>query len=333
MAPDALAQVLRPLENMFPPERYPQLLVGLGKACDDAAVYRLSDDTALIATLDFFTPVVDDPYQYGAIAATNALSDVYAMGGQVALALNICCLSECLPPEIIAEILRGGAEKVAEAGGVLVGGHSVDDKEPKYGLVALGFVHPDRVLTKAGARPGDVLVLTKPLGVGIITTVLKGDEAQPEHVEAAVTSMLKLNKVGAELLQAGGARACTDVTGFGLLGHSCEMAEKSGVCLRYHAGEIPFLPGAEEYADMWLFPAGTGHNVQAYAGQIEFAVDVPEETQQLLYTPETSGGLLAAIPPERLTELRTSFAAASEPLWVIGEVLEGDSRWLVEVRA
>jgi selenide,water dikinase len=308
---------------MFPAERFPQVLLGLGRLCDDAAVYKISDDLALIATLDFFTPVVDDPYQYGAIAATNALSDIYAMGGQVALALNISCLSECLPPEIIVEILRGGADKVVEAGGVLVGGHSVDDKEPKYGLVALGFAHPDRVLTKAGARPGDALVLTKPLGVGIITTALKADQAKPEHFDAAVESMLKLNRTASELLQTLGAHACTDVSGFALLGHACEMAEKSGTRLRFHAREIPFLPGAEQYAEMWLFPAGTAHNHSAYKGQVRFAPDLAEETQQLLYTPETSGGLLAAVPPNRLDDLKARFADAGQPLWVIGEVLEG----------
>ena len=308
---------------MFPAERFPQVLAGLGSLYDDAAVYKLNDELALVATLDFFTPVVDDPYQYGAIAATNALSDIYAMGAQPALALNISCLSECLPPEIIAEILRGGAEKVAEAGGVLVGGHSVDDKEPKYGLVALGFVHPKRVLTKAGAQPGDVLVLTKPLGIGIVTTALKGDQAKPEHVEAATASMLKLNRVAMELLQQGTTHACTDVTGFALLGHAYEMAEHSSVQLRIHAGQIPFVPGAEEYADMWLFPAGTAHNQDGFRNHVRFGPGIAEEMQQLLYTPETSGGLLAAIPAARVDELKAAFAQANELLWVVGEVVAG----------
>ncbi len=323
MAPDALAQVLRPLQGMFPAERFPQLLIGLGSSTDDAAVYKLSDELALIATLDFFTPVVDDPYQYGAIAAVNAMSDVYAMGGQVFLALNICCLSECLPPEIIIEILRGGADKVAEAGGAVAGGHSIDDKEPKYGLVVLGFVHPDRVLTKGGAKPGDVLVLTKPLGVGIITTAHKGDQARCEHLDAAVASMLRLNRAAAELLQAVRPHACTDISGFGLLGHACEMAEKSGAKLQFGAGKIPFLPGAQEYAGMWLFPAGTGRNQQAYADRVHFAAGVVEETQQLLYTPETSGGLLAAVAPEQLDQLKAGFKTANEPLWIVGQVLPG----------
>ena len=308
---------------MFPAERFPQLLVGLGETCDDAAVYKVTDDTALIVTLDFFTPVVDDPYQYGAIAAANALSDIYAMGGRVALALNISCLSECLPPEIVGEILRGGAEKVAEAGGVVVGGHSVDDKEPKYGLVAIGFVHPDRVLTKAGARPGDVLVLTKPLGVGIITTAFKADQTQPEHFDAAVQSMLKLNRAPSELLQRGETHACTDISGFALLGHACELAEKSGVKLRIHADQLPFLPGAQAYADMWLFPAGTGHNKDYFARHVRCDPGVTEEALHLLYTPETSGGLLAAIPASRLNDLKADFTEVNEPLWVIGEVLDG----------
>jgi len=324
MAPDALAQVLRPLENMFPPERYPDVLLGLGSLSDDAGVYKLSDDSALIATLDFFTPVVDDPYQFGAIAATNALSDIYAMGGRPVLALNICCLSECLPPEIIGQILRGGADKVVEAGAALIGGHSVDDREPKYGLVALGFVHPNRVLAKSGAQVGDLIVLTKPLGVGIITTALKGDQARPEHVDGATSSMLKLNAKAAELLQTSSAHACTDVSGFAIIGHACEMAERSSVQLRLHTDAIPLLPGAEEYAEMWLFPAGTGNNLRAYGDRVRFATDVSEETQQLLLTPETSGGLIAAIAPERLDELREGFAAAGEPLWVIGEVAEAD---------
>ncbi len=319
MAPDALAQVLRPLAGMFSVDQFPQLLVGLG-GTDDAAVYKVTDDVALIATLDFFTPIVDDPYQYGAVAATNALSDIYAMGGEVAIALNICCLSECLPVDIISEILRGGADKVHEAGGVLAGGHSVDDKEPKYGLAAIGFVHPDRVLTKNGARHGDVLVLTKPLGVGIISTAFKADHARPEHMTAAVESMLRLNRTASQLLQAHGARACTDVTGFALLGHCSELAEKSDVCLRIHATTIPFLPGAEEYADSWLFPGGTARNKHAYQSRVRVADGVIEEVEQLLYTPETSGGLIATIPADRLDDLKSAFDAARHPLWVIGEV-------------
>ncbi len=333
MAPEALAQVLRPLGDLFPAELYPQLIVGLGEVRDDAAVYRINDETALIVTLDFFTPIVDDAYTYGAIAATNALSDVYAMGGQVALALNICCLSECLPPELITEILRGGADKVRESGGCLVGGHSVDDREPKYGLAAIGFVHPGRVWTKGGARPGDLLVLTKPLGVGIVTTVLKAGEAESAHVDAAIASMLKLNKQAAELLMAtGSVHACTDVTGFALLGHGSEMAERGNVQLRFYADQIPFLPGAEEYADMWLFPAGTTTNKQAFEEHVHCDPGVSEELLNLLMTPETSGGLLAAVAPEQLDRLTAAFAAADQPLWVVGDVAEAQETHLIELR-
>jgi len=328
MAPDALAQVLRPLQQMFPAERFPQLLVGLVPD-DDAAVYRISDELALVATLDFFTPIVDDPYQYGAIAAANALSDIYAMGAQFALALNICCLAKCLPTDVISQILRGGADKVLEAGGVLVGGHSVDDKEPKYGLVAIGFAHPQRIFTTTAARPGDVLVLTKPLGVGIVTTAAKADQARPEHVDASIESMLKLNRAAAELLQGAGVRACTDVTGFALLGHASEFAERSGVRFRFRAPRIPFLPGAREYAELWLFPGGTARNKSAFAKHVRLdpgiggSGGIDEELEQLLYTPETSGGLLAAVAAARLDALRASFEQAGEPLWIIGEVLAG----------
>jgi selenide,water dikinase len=310
------------LRELFTPEQYPELLVGLSVS-DDAAVYKLDDEIAIVQTLDFFPPVVDDPYDYGAIAAANAMSDVYAMGGEVVLALNISAFPSDLPSDIISEILRGGAEKVVEAGGVLAGGHTVDDEEPKYGLSVMGVVHPDRVWTKAAARPGDALILTKPLGVGIITTVLKADIADPVHVAAAVASMKKLNREAAQIMQRVGVHGVTDITGFALLGHGYEMAEKSGVRLRFQLGRIPFLEGAREYADMWLFPGGTCNNERAYQHAVTFASGIEEETQQLLYTPETSGGLLAAVPPEGLEALIAHFDEAGHPCWVIGEVVEG----------
>jgi selenide,water dikinase len=322
MGPETLAQVLRPLREIFRAEQYPSLLVGL-EVSDDAAVYKINDEVAVIQTLDFFTPVVDDPYDYGAIAAANAMSDIYAMGGQVTLALNICGFPPDLPTDVIAEILRGGAEKVAEAGGVLAGGHTIEDKEPKYGLSVMGLVHPGRVLTKGGAQPGDALLLTKPLGVGIITTALKGEVADPAHVAAAVESMKELNRQAALLAQEVGVHACTDVTGFALLGHGSEMAEKSGVQLRLYVSKLPFLDGALAYAEDWLFPAGTCNNERAYQHAVHFAPGVSEEMQQLLYTPETSGGLLLSISPERLQALTARFADAGHPCWVIGEVVEG----------
>jgi len=296
--------------------------VGLATA-DDAAVYRLTNELAIIHTVDFFTPVVDDPYQYGAIAAANAMSDVYAMGGEVLLALNICAFPADMAPAIISEILRGGAEKVAEAGGVVAGGHTIDDKEPKYGLAVLGTVHPDRVLTKAGARPGDALVLTKPLGVGVITTALKRGLAEAAHVQGAVASMATLNRQAARLVQQVGIHAATDITGFGFLGHASEMATLSQVGLRFHLAQLTFLEGAQRYAEKQCFPGGAGRNRDYYACGVTFAPAIPEPTQMLLFTPETSGGLLIAVPAEKLETLLGLCAAAGQLAWPIGEVVAG----------
>jgi selenide,water dikinase len=307
---------------MFTAEQYPNLLVGL-EVSDDAAVYRVSDEVAVIQTVDFFTPVVDDAYDYGAIAAANACSDVYAMGGEVALALNVCGFPPELPPEIVGQILRGGAEKVAEAGGVLAGGHTIDAKEPTYGLAVMGLIHPDRVWTKGGGLPGDVLILTKPLGVGIVTTALKGGVATPAHVAEAVESMKRLNRDAAHLIGQVGAHACTDVTGFALLGHGCEMAQKGGVRLRFFFDRLPFVDGAVGYAEDNLFPGGSCNNQRAYEACVDFPPSLSEEMQLLLFTPETSGGLLAAIPAEKLDTLLDLFAEANHPCWVIGEVAEG----------
>jgi len=323
MGPTALAQVLRPLQTLFPAARHPNLLVGL-EVSDDAAVYRVSDEVAVIQTLDFFTPVVDDPYDYGAIAAANAMSDVYAMGGEVTVALNICGFPSDLPPEITAEILRGGAEKVAEAGGALAGGHTVTDKEPKYGLAVMGLVHPSRVLTKGGAQPGDILVLTKPLGVGVITTALKSQAADPAHVALAVASMKKLNRRASQFFQQVGVHACTDVTGFSLLGHGHEMAERSKAKLIFDLARTPFLEGATRYADEWLFPGGSCRNQEAYQKHVRFDPSISEAVQMLLFTPETSGGLLAAVVPDTIDELVAAFAGAGEDLWVIGQVMAGE---------
>jgi selenide,water dikinase len=314
--------VLRPLEGMFTAEQHPNLLVGL-EVSDDAAVYRISDEVAVIQTVDFFTPVVDDAYDYGAIAAANAMSDVYAMGGEVVLALNICGFPPELPPEIVGEILHGGAEKVAEAGGALAGGHTIDAKEPTYGLAVMGLVHPDRVWIKGGARPGDALVLTKPLGVGVVTTALKGGVADPAHVAVAVESMKRLNRDAARLLRQVGVAACTDVTGFALLGHAYEMSEKGGVRLRFFFDKLPFVEGAVGYADENLFPGGSCNNQRAYESHVDFAPGLSEEMRLLLFTPETSGGLLAAVSPEKLDALLTLFAEAGHPCWVVGEVTEG----------
>jgi selenide,water dikinase len=297
--------------------------VGL-QAGDDAAVYRVSADVAIIQTLDFFTPVVDDPYDFGAVAAANAMSDVYAMGGEVVLALNICSFPDSLPLEVTQAILRGGADKVAEAGGALAGGHTITGPEPAYGLAVMGLAHPQRIWTKAGARRGDALVLTKPLGAGVITTALKDGAADPAHVATAVSSMVRLNRTATRLAQEVGVHACTDITGFALLGHGLEMAERSGARLRLRLADLPFLPGAQRYAAEERFPGGSCRNRDAYSPRVSFAPAIGEETRMLLFTPETSGGLLLAVPGDRLNALLAGFAGAGEPAWLIGEAGDGE---------
>jgi len=323
MGPELLAQVLRPLGGMFPAKEFPDLLVGL-EASDDAAVYRISDELAIILTLDFFAPVVDDPYDYGAIAAANAMSDVYAMGGEVVLALNICGFPIDLPSKMVSEILRGGAEKVAEAGAALAGGHTVIDKEPKYGLAVVGFVHPDHIATKSAAKAGDVLILTKPLGVGVIASALKREVAKPEHVREAVEVMKTLNRKAARLMQQVGVDAVTDITGFALLGHAQEMAKKSGVGIRLDLESVPFLEGAKGYAQGQIFPAGARRNQKCYDPHVRFAPSIPEWMQMLLYTPETSGGLLIAVPEKKLEEFTALFDREGQSYWVVGRVVEGE---------
>src|SRR5262245_5347661 len=255
MGPAALAQVLRSLT--LPTS--PNLLIGLDVK-DDAAVYRIADDLALVQTVDFFPPIVDDPYTFGAIAAANALSDIYAMGGRPVLALAIAGFPEDMPPTTIGAILQGGADKVAEAGAVVAGGHTVIDKEPKYGLCITGLVHPGRVTAKAHARPGDVLLLTKPLGTGVITTAHKRGLVRATDLAAAVASMAKLNRRAAELADGGALHSATDITGYGLLGHAAELARNSGVGLRIALGQVPLLPGALDYARQGIFPGGLGRN-------------------------------------------------------------------------
>ena len=322
MAPEVLAQVLRPLRKLFPSSNYPELLVGLDVS-DDAAVYKINDETAVIQTLDFITPIVDDPYDYGAIAAANSLSDIFAMGGRVVLSLNIVGLPPELPEEMISEILRGGAEKIREAGGVLAGGHSVDDKEPKYGLSVMGLVHPEKIFTVENAHIGDVLILTKPLGVGIITTAFKADVVNPKHLPPAVESMKKLNMRAAELFGEVGIKTCTDITGFSVLGHASEIAENSKVKLQFNFKDLPFHDGASDYAKEWLFPAGSCRNQKCYQDQIDFADGISEEMQMLMFTPETSGGLLAAVPESKLNTLMKLFNKSNEPFWIVGRVVQG----------
>ena len=299
----------------LPRQDDPRLLVGL-ETSDDAAVYQLTGDLALIMTVDFFTPVVDDPYLFGQIAAANALSDIYAMGGKPLLALNIVCYPTCLSPGVMSEILRGGADKVREAGAVIAGGHTVEDSEPKYGLAVTGLVHPQKVVTNAGASPGDALVLTKPLGTGIITPALKAGLAPPEACDAAIKTMCSLNREAAEAMQAVGVHACTDITGFGLLGHAAEMALASGVSLAFAYERIPLLPRALELASTGLVPGGAYRNRDYLLPRVNLAVSLTPAQQALLFDPQTSGGLLIAVPPERLEKLLEELAVARQD-WLI----------------
>lgn len=289
---------------------------------DDAGVFKISEDTALIQTLDFFTPVVDDPYCFGQIAAANALSDVYAMGGVPLTAMNIVCFPNCEDRAVLAEIIRGGLAKIEEAGAVLVGGHTVDDNEPKYGLSVTGVVHPGRVITNRCAAPGDLIYLTKPLGTGIAVTGIKGEMAGPEVIKAAVETMARLNRDGQEAMQEAGVKAATDVTGFGLLGHLLEMCRASGVNARLWTDRIAFLPGVLELADMGLIPAGTYANRDYLEGRVRIDKTVPGAVADVLYTPETSGGLLICIRPEKAALLEKSLADRGLNLTPIGCMTE-----------
>lgn len=307
------------------------MLVGLG-VLDDAAVYKLDDEQALIVTTDFFTPIVDDPYDYGAIAAANALSDVYAMGGRPLLALNIAAFPADLPPEILTDVMRGAAEKVREAGAIIAGGHTIQDKEPKVGLAVVGIGHPDELLIKGGAQPGDVLMLTKPLGTGCITTAAKSDSAEHSDLAEAIGWMKQLNKPAAEAARAAGARAATDITGFGLLGHATEMAETAGVTLALSLSRIPFIGNVHQYASQWIFPGGSAANKGAYEGGVRFEAGISEEDQMLLFDAQTSGGLLVAIPPEGVPTFLREMKARGAPVWEIGTVQPYDGAHLIVTR-
>lgn len=298
----------------------PSLLVGFDRS-DDASVYKISEDLALVQTVDFFPPIADDPYLFGQIAAANALSDVYAMGGEPKLCLNIMAVPKDMPPQAVHDLLRGGYEKVYEAGALITGGHSILDDEPKYGLAVTGFVHPENMLTNSGARPGDVLFLTKPLGLGVLTTAAKAELAGPEVMARVYGLMTTLNKSARDVMVKYRVHACTDVTGFGLLGHSLEMAQGSGVELEMDAGAVDFLPEAAELARMGILPEGMYRN-RAFA---EDSVD-PGKTelwrQDLLYDPQTSGGLLLAADPGDAEALFQKLKAAVPSAQRIGRVRE-----------
>ena len=313
-----LAEVLRPLRHRNVPE---QLIVGLG-AIDDAAVYKINDQQAVISTADFFPPVVDDPYTFGAIAAANAMSDVYAMGGQVLMAINLVAWPDNLDSALLSEILRGGADIVARAGGAIAGGHTVTDDEPKYGLAVTGIVHPEHILTKGGAQPGDLLILSKPLGTGLLTTAQKRGKVSEEDIAAAVQSMTRLNRRASELLvQAGvGVHAVTDITGFGILGHAWEMAAQSLTGMRFDFSALPLLPHARQYAEARCIPGGTARNESYLRPHVRLDEKLDAAAQAILFDPQTSGGLFAAIDPSLWPTL--SQQDPDVHFWRIGEVLE-----------
>ena len=323
MAPGDLQEVL---EGIRPAEgrEIRDLLVGLGRA-DDAAVYRLTPDVAIVETVDFFPPVVDDAYTWGAIAAVNAMSDVYAMGGEVLFALAVAGFPRDMPKKIIADVFRGGAAKVAEAGGVIAGGHTVVDAEPKYGLCVTGRVHPDRVFIKGGLRPGDRLFLSKPLGTGVITTAAKDGATTADVLAGAVESMLRLNRIAAAVARDVGVTGATDITGFGLLGHTAEMVEASEVGVELSASALPLLPGARELADKGTFSGGMKRNrryVDALFGsRLQIDAAVRPAMASLLSEAETSGGLLFGVRAERAGDVAAAFADRGERCAEIGRVI------------
>jgi selenide,water dikinase len=320
VSPAALAYVLR----LMPAPTSPNLLVGTNTS-DDAGVYRLSDDLALVQTVDFFAPVVDDPYWFGAIAAANALSDIYAMGGRPLTALNITTFpTATLSLDVLTEILRGGADKMREAGVTLVGGHTLDDAEPKYGLAVTGLIHPDRIITNAGARPGDRLVLTKPLGVGIATTAIKSGLAGDALREQVSAQMATLNGPASEaMLEAGGVHAATDITGFGLLGHLGEMALASGLAAIVNAHAVPVLPGILELAAQGVVPGGTLRNLEWLGERVTTDPTIPEALRVVLGDAQTSGGLLIAIDPALLERLLEGLRRHGVVGATIGELTMG----------
>jgi selenide, water dikinase len=302
----------------------PDVLVGL-ETGDDAAVYRLRPDLALVVTTDFFTPIVDDAYTFGAIAAANALSDIYAMGAQPLMAVNLVAFPiKELGPQVLADILRGGLDKVREAGIDILGGHSIDDHEPKYGLAVTGTVHPDRVRRNRGGRPGDRLVLTKPIGTGVISTAIKHQVAPPASAAAAIEGMLRLNRDAAEAMATVEVHAATDVTGFGLLGHLHYLARASGLAARVEAASVPFLPGAELLADAGEVPGGTRSNERFLASRVRWPANLPPARRILLCDAQTSGGLLLAIPPTAVADLLATLSARGVVASEIGELIGGE---------
>lgn len=322
IGPGTLAGILESLPQ-FEDEN---LLVGI-ETSDDGAIYRVSEELALIQTLDFFPPMVDDPYVFGQVAAANALSDIYAMGGEPKIALNIVAWPNCVNPRFLGEILKGGADKVKEAGAVLAGGHSIQDDVPKYGLSVTGFVHPDKIFKNCGAIPGDVLILTKPLGTGIVNTAVKADMASAEAGAEVIRVMTALNKTAKRVIERYEVHSCTDVTGFGLAGHCVEMAEGSGVTIELWAKALPVQTEAAEYAKLGLIPEGAYKN-RAFAGDRVETGGVPEELQDIFFDPQTSGGLLVSVDSDSAAQILRDLEEARLDMahGVIGRVLPKEDK-------
>ncbi len=313
---------MRPLQTIFKAQDYPDLLVGIDSP-DDAAVWKIDETRSIVVTTDFFTPVVDEPYDYGAIAAANSLSDIYAMGADPFLALNIAAFPPQLPAEFLSQIIRGAAEKAKEAGVVIAGGHTIQDTEPKFGLVVIGMVETQQILTKAGVQPNDVLILTKPLGIGVTTTANKAEKAKLEDIKEAKIWMRKLNDVPSKIATQLKLKAATDVTGFSLLGHAYEMADASNVGFVLDSQHIPFIKGARFYGEKWFFAGGAADNRLYYENFIEFSKDIDDVTRMLLFDPQTSGGLLIACPLEKLSDFENVAKIQKMPYWKIGYAVEG----------
>ncbi len=326
IGPADLSQVLR---NLPPAEPNPNLLVGLDTS-DDAGVYKLNDDLALVQTLDFFTPIVDDPYSFGQIAAANAISDIYAMGAKPLTVLNIVAFPiSTLDKRILSEILRGAGDKVKEAGATLVGGHSIDDKEPKFGLAVTGLVHPDRVRSNAGAKVGDKIILTKPIGVGIMTTSIKNDKLSTEEISRVTQVMSTLSKTAAEVMESYDVHACTDVTGFGLMGHSLEMAKGSGVEIRIRKADVPVLPRVRELAEQGLVPGGSKNNYAHVEDSVRFPEQMDQIDRWILCDAVTSGGLLISVSGDEADKLHRELVNAGVEAKIIGEVTASGSGQIV----
>ena len=315
--------------TVIPKVSHEKLIVCL-ETSDDAAVFKVSYDKAIILTLDFFTPVVDDPYTFGKIAAANSLSDIYAMGGEPTVAMNIVCFPQCEDMAILREILRGGSDKVTESGAILVGGHTVDDMEPKYGLSVTGEVHPDKVRANSHVEVGDVLILTKPIGTGILNTAIKGEIADEQDYEEAVLVMEYLNKYPADALKKIDVNGVTDVTGFGLLGHVLEMAKGSGCTIEIDGESVPMLRNAREYANMGIIPAGMYKNLDYISPDVSVCEGVKQDILDVLYDPQTSGGLLISVPQQRASELIEELRNCKALCYdIIGRAVEKKEKYVI----